>query len=74
MDNSSMGKENENMVRDAAALRTFVDDENLEELSEEELDKETTKEPNPEDFKPFKKPDKLKKMKKDTPAEDKETK
>ena len=75
MDNPGMGKGNENMVRDAAALRTFVDDENLEKLSEEEeLDKEPTEEPNPKDFEPFKNPEKLKKMKKETPPEDKKTK
>ena len=74
MDNPGMGKGNENMVRDAAALRTFIDDENLDELSEEELDRKTKEEPNPEDFEPFKKPDKLKQMKKDTPTEDKQTK
>ncbi|WP_034549621.1 hypothetical protein [Carnobacterium funditum] len=74
MDNLGTGKGHENTVRDAAALRTYINDENLNELPEEELDRETKEEPKPEDFEPFKDPEKLKKLKKETPSEDKESK
>lgn len=71
MDNPGMGKEN--TLRESAALRTFIDDEQLEEISEEGLDKDPENEPKPEDFKPFKDPEKLKEIKEDTPPEDKKT-
>lgn len=74
MDNPGTGKGNENIIRDAAALRTYLNDENIDELPEEELDKELNEEPNPEDFKPFKDPENLKKIKKDTSHEDKKNK
>lgn len=68
-----MGKDKENTLRHSAALRTFIDDKKLQDISEEGLDRDPKNEPKPEDFEPFKDPEKLKEIKEDTPAEDKGT-
>lgn len=68
MDNPGMGSGNQNSIRDAAALKAFKNNENLDELTEEQTDTNKEKEePKAEDFKPFKDPEKLKELKKENP-------
>lgn len=71
MDNPEMGKDDENTLRQSAALRTFIDDEKLKEISKEGLDRDPENEPKPEDFEPFEDPEKLKEIKEDTKSKDK---
>lgn len=71
MDNPEMEKDNENTLRQSAALRTFIDDETLKEISKDGLDRNPENEPKPEDFEPFEDPEKLKEIKEDTLPEDK---
>jgi hypothetical protein len=71
VDNPGMGKGNEDTLRQSAALRTFIDDEKLKEISEEGLDRDPKNEPKPEDFEPFEDPEKLKEIKEDASPEDK---
>lgn len=68
MDNPGMESGNQNSIRDAAALKAFKNNENLDGLTEEQADTNKEKEePKAEDFKPFKDPEKLKELKEENP-------
>ncbi|ALV21603.1 MULTISPECIES: hypothetical protein [Carnobacterium] len=70
MDNQGAGSGKEKSLIEAAALKAFKEDEKLDELPEEQLDKEPKEDAHPEDFKPFKDPEKLKKLKKEETTEE----
>ena len=67
------GMEKDNTLRKSAALKTFIDDEKLNDISNEELDEGPKEEPVPEDFEPFEDPKKLKEIKDEATLKDKGT-
>ncbi|SEL22796.1 hypothetical protein SAMN04488700_1543 [Carnobacterium iners] len=71
MDNQKTGKEDNQPLLDTASLKTYINDENLNDLPKEDRDRKSKEEPKSEDFEPFKDPAHLKRLKKDTPTEDK---
>ncbi|MCA9765955.1 MAG: hypothetical protein KC455_06015 [Carnobacterium sp.] len=66
-----MEKKDNPSLLDAASLKTYINDENLNQLPKEERDEPSIEESKPEDFQPFKDPAALNRLKEDTKTKDK---
>ena len=66
-----MDKKETPSLLDTASLKTYINDENLNELPKEERGQKLKEESKPKDFQPFKNPAQLNRLKEETPPEDK---